>query len=147
MSNRWDVMAVREYQQNGQTKSAWTRVGTGWTNKDGSISVELDAIPKDFRVILQVPLTKEQREARWGNSQQGGPRQGGGGFGGQQQPRPQSQPQQMGGGNQQRWNRGAPPPQQQPPPYPQEPDQGYPPDWDQQQGGNDPGHGQGGPFG
>jgi hypothetical protein len=30
---------------NGMTKSYWTRVGTGFVNKDGSITLKLDCIP------------------------------------------------------------------------------------------------------
>jgi hypothetical protein len=30
---------------NGMTKSYWTRVGTGFVNKDGSVTLKLDCIP------------------------------------------------------------------------------------------------------
>jgi len=30
---------------NGMTKSYWTRVGTGFVNKDGSITLKLDCVP------------------------------------------------------------------------------------------------------
>jgi hypothetical protein len=30
---------------NGMTKSYWTRVGVGFVNKDGSITLKLDCIP------------------------------------------------------------------------------------------------------
>ncbi len=116
MSNRWDCMMVREYEKDGQPKSHWTKIGSAFTNKDGSISVLLDAMPlpsvDGYRVVLQIPLTQAQRDEKFGprnGSQQQKPQQGrdrgaqqqrptGQGFGGNQQrfggQRPQSQPQQ-----------------------------------------------------
>lgn len=135
---RWDAMTVREYVDGqGQNRSFWTKIGAAFTNQDGSISVQLDALPLDGRVILQIPLSKEERQARFGQRQQGGA--GGGGWG---QPRGQQQrgaPQQRG---QQRY-RGQPVPsgnlfnQQgnqpayEPEAQPQQ-DQGYPGEWDDQ---------------
>jgi hypothetical protein len=104
---RWDAMSVREYQDGqGQQRSFWTKIGSAFTNKDGSIGIQLDAFPIDGRIILQIPLSKEEREQRFGNRQRGG-----GGGGGQQQ---------RGGGfggggrqsNAQRYNRGGGQPQQ-----------------------------------
>lgn len=107
---RFDAMMVEEYVDNqGQGRSKWTKVGAAFTNKDGSIGVQLNAFPINGKVILQIPMTKEEREAKWGDkqskqadqlgrgSQRGGqqregqPRQGGfGNYGGRQQP-PQQQ--------------------------------------------------------
>lgn len=102
MTNRWDAMCVREYETQGQTKSAWTKVGSGFTNKDGSISVLLDAIPINGRIVLQVPLTKEQWDARkTGGQAPQHPRSND--RGGAQQP--------LGRGNQQRFGQQRPPSQ------------------------------------
>lgn len=101
MSNRWDAMMVREYESQGQTKSAWTKIGSGFTNKDGSISVLLDAIPVGGKLILQVPMTQEEKDAKWPQQQRNQSYQGGSrgaqppvgqGF---QQPRTQLAPQQQ----------------------------------------------------
>lgn len=84
MSNktRYDAMMVREYESNGQTRSAWTKIGSAFVNKDGSIGLALDAIPLDWtkcKIILQVPKTEEEIEALMQKKQQGG---GGGRSGG-----------------------------------------------------------------
>jgi hypothetical protein len=39
----WTI--VERGQGNGMTKSYWTRVGVGFVNKDGSITLKLDCIP------------------------------------------------------------------------------------------------------
>ena len=77
---RYDVMSVREYEQNGQPKSFWTKVGAAFTNRDGSIGVQLDCLPLDGKLVLQIPLTQEEKEARFNQRRQaerGGPRRQG----------------------------------------------------------------------
>jgi hypothetical protein len=107
---RWDAMSVREYtDRQGQQRTYWTKVGSGFTNKDGSIGIQLDALPLDGRIVLQIPLTKEQREAKFQQRQQGYQQQRGGGWSPQQ--RTAQQPQRT---NAQRFNQ---PPQPQPPAY------------------------------
>jgi hypothetical protein len=39
----WTV--VERGQSNGLTKSYWTRVGVGFVNRDGSLTLRLDALP------------------------------------------------------------------------------------------------------
>jgi hypothetical protein len=39
----WTI--VERGQGNGMTKSYWTRVGVGFVNRDGSITLKLDSIP------------------------------------------------------------------------------------------------------
>jgi hypothetical protein len=64
-------MSMREYTDNqGVQRTAWTKVGVGFTCKNGSINVELDAIPKDFKIQLQVPLTKAEKDALFGQRQE-----------------------------------------------------------------------------
>jgi len=86
---RWDVMSIREYQHQGQTKTSWTRVGAAFTNRDGSINVQLDAFPIDGKLQLQIPLSPEERQARKQNWQNRGREQG------QNRYRPQSTPQRL----------------------------------------------------
>lgn len=120
MSIRYDAMMVREYTDNqGQARSAWTKIGSGFVNKDGSIGVALDAIPLDWtkcKIILQVPKTEAEIEALKRAKTNGG---------GQQRP-PQRRQGQLQQGVMPNLPRA---PQQRRAPAPT-PD--YPPDWDDQ---------------
>lgn len=40
-----DVVIGTEYQQNGETKKRWTKVGAAFTGEKGTISFKLDFIP------------------------------------------------------------------------------------------------------
>lgn len=60
---RYDAMTVVEYGQEG--KSRWTKIGAAFVNENGSIGVQLDALPVNGKIILQIPLSKEEREQRW----------------------------------------------------------------------------------
>lgn len=92
MTVRYDAMMVMEYESHGEKKSRWTKIGAGFVNRDGSIGIQLDAYPTTGKIILQVPLTKEEREAKFGGQGQGSQqRQGGGGM----QRRAKSHPQQV----------------------------------------------------
>ena len=118
MSNRFDAMMVREYEKDGQSKSHWTKIGSAFCNKDGSISVLLDAMPlpspDGYRVVLQIPLTQAQKDEKFGprnGGQQQRQQQQGRGQGAQQQ-RPTGQGFGQPQGNQQRF--GGQRPQSQP---------------------------------
>ncbi|MCL2449560.1 MAG: hypothetical protein FWD17_11480 [Polyangiaceae bacterium] len=43
--NLRDMKAVYTVVDRGQGKSFWVRIGVGFTNRDGSINLRLDAIP------------------------------------------------------------------------------------------------------
>ena len=47
MTQRYDVMTGRQYtDRNGDTKTAWTRIGTMFPNKSGDgFSITFDALP------------------------------------------------------------------------------------------------------
>jgi len=95
--SRWDAMMVEEYVDGqGQGRSKWTKIGAAFENKDGSISVQVNAVPLNGKMILQVPLSKEEREAKFGKKESGG---GGGQPQGGQQRRGNTQPQNGGFGN------------------------------------------------
>lgn len=95
---RWDAMMVREYtDRTGEVKSHWTKIGAAFENKNGSIGVQLDALPVDGKVILQIPLSREERAARYGGQQSGGGGGNRGQRGGGQQQRYQQRPQRFGG--------------------------------------------------
>lgn len=87
---RFDAMMVEEYtDREGNGRSKWTKIGAAFTNKDGSIGIQLIAFPMNGKVILQIPLSKEEREAKFG-AKSGGSRPA---------PRGRSEPQRGGFGN------------------------------------------------
>ncbi len=91
--HRYDAMMVEEYiDKEGNGRSKWTKIGAAFANESGSVSIQLNALPINGKVVLQVPLTKEEREAKFGNRAGSGDRQ-------PQARRGQSQPQQGGFGN------------------------------------------------
>ncbi len=45
------VYTVREGK--ADKKGFWVRVGSAWTNKDGSLSLELDALPTNGRLVVR----------------------------------------------------------------------------------------------
>jgi hypothetical protein len=57
--------AVRENKEPGQ-KGYWLEIGAAWTNKDGSLSLQLDAMPIGGRVIVRA---RQEREAQDGGQQ------------------------------------------------------------------------------
>lgn len=72
---RYEVMTVVEYEpKDGGKKSRWNRVGSAFVNRDGSITVLLDALPVNGKVILQVPRERDEAAPRGGGR---GQRQGG----------------------------------------------------------------------
>lgn len=73
MAERMDVLAPREYTQNGEKKTAYNRVGVAWETQNGGWSVKLEAVPVpqanqktgalEVNILLMPPRD---------NSQQGG---------------------------------------------------------------------------
>lgn len=41
----YDVFSIHEYVQDKQVKTAWTRLGAAFTNRDGSFNLRLRALP------------------------------------------------------------------------------------------------------
>lgn len=87
MGKRYDVLVCRE---NGD-KKYWTKIGSGFVNKDDSIGIKLDALPLNGDMLLKIPLSKEEWEAKKAG--------GGGGQSRNRFRRGQSEPQQVGDGN------------------------------------------------
>lgn len=44
-------------------KSIWTRIGAGWMNRDGSITIRLDALPVNGTLQVRDPDERELRGA------------------------------------------------------------------------------------
>ncbi len=42
---RFDVFTIRDYMQDRQQKSQWTRIGVAFENQDGSWNLRLHALP------------------------------------------------------------------------------------------------------
>lgn len=59
-SKRLDAFVVDEFEQNGEKKSSWNKIGTAWPHSDGNgYRVVLKAIPTDGVLVLRCPETKE----------------------------------------------------------------------------------------
>lgn len=54
-----EVFSLTEYQKDGQKKTRWTKVGVGFENKDGSLSIMLDALPVNGRLQVRDPRPKD----------------------------------------------------------------------------------------
>ncbi len=80
MSNkqRLAVYVIREYtNREGKADSWWSRVGTAFVNKDGSLNVELDAVPVNGKLHIREEEKKDDRNDQRGGD--GGGRSYGGG--------------------------------------------------------------------
>lgn len=51
-------------ERKGYDKPFWSRVGTAFFNRDGSINVLLDSLPTNGKIQLREDTPKEEREAR-----------------------------------------------------------------------------------
>ena len=78
MGQRYDVLVSRE---NGERRF-FTKIGSAFVNKDGSIGVKLDANPLDGNMLLKVPLPRDGERSSGGGG-------GGGGFKRRKQGSPQ----------------------------------------------------------
>ena len=50
---------VRSYQQNGEEKSFWTRIGRAFENKDGSLNIYLEALPTSGKIQVRAKEIEE----------------------------------------------------------------------------------------
>jgi hypothetical protein len=50
----------------GMKGRVWSRIGTAWLNRDGSISLLLEAIPIDGKVNIREPIKDVRRPAQPG---------------------------------------------------------------------------------
>lgn len=68
-AERWDALSVRNYiDRSGETKTAFTRIGTMFANAKGGFSLTLDALPTpslsdkgaiETRILLVVPKPRD----------------------------------------------------------------------------------------
>lgn len=60
-NSRFDAFTVREYEQNGEKKSDWTRIGVAFPHSDGKgFKVVLQALPVDGVVVLRTHEAKAE---------------------------------------------------------------------------------------
>lgn len=61
MSNHYEVSTVSEYEQNGEKKTRWTRVGVLFPlkNKDG-FQIILEALPVNGKLVAMPPREKDR---------------------------------------------------------------------------------------
>jgi len=50
----------------GMRGRVWSRVGTAWLNRDGSISLLLEAMPIDGKINIREPIKEVKRSAQPG---------------------------------------------------------------------------------
>ena len=69
MSQRYEAVAVRTYEQNGEEKSAFTNIGVAWPMKDrDGFTLRLHCLPApengEYTVLLFPPKPKEDQQQR-----------------------------------------------------------------------------------
>lgn len=53
---RMDCYAVTD----GKEREFWTRIGTAFENRDGSITCRLDALPVNGKVVIREPSQRDR---------------------------------------------------------------------------------------
>jgi len=56
------VKSVREYDENGESKTRWTDIGVAFTNKD-SITILLNALPLGEKMVLMKPKPRDEKKS------------------------------------------------------------------------------------
>jgi hypothetical protein len=69
MGERYDAVAVRRYEQNGEEKSAFTNIGVAWPMKErDGYSLRLHCLPApengEYVILLFPPKPKEEQPHR-----------------------------------------------------------------------------------
>ncbi|MGN8023029.1 hypothetical protein ACTJJ7_20180 [Phyllobacterium sp. 22229] len=69
MSQRYEAVAVRTYEQNGEEKSAFTNIGVAWPMKDrDGFTLRLHCLPApdrgEYTILLFPPKPKEDQQQR-----------------------------------------------------------------------------------
>jgi hypothetical protein len=67
MTDRYDAVAVREYDVNGETRSSFTNIGVAFALKErDGYSLKLHCLPApvdgEYKILLFPPKPKEDRE-------------------------------------------------------------------------------------
>jgi hypothetical protein len=63
-TSTYPAYAVREYEREGETKTAWRRVGTAFANRIG-LTVLLDALPVNGRLVVITAAERPTEAEDW----------------------------------------------------------------------------------
>ena len=74
-----EVFTIVESGQGDQQKKRWLRIGTAFTNQDGSFNVILDALPLNGKLNIRDPKPRDD-DGHHNQRQRGGGGGRGGGF-------------------------------------------------------------------
>ncbi len=58
-----DYLVYTIIEKNGDAEDYWQRVGSAWTNKDGSINLSLNALPLNGKLHIRVPKADEASDS------------------------------------------------------------------------------------
>ncbi|MCH8072315.1 MAG: hypothetical protein IIA09_10230 [Proteobacteria bacterium] len=50
-------------EKNGDGEDYWQRLGSAWTNKDGSINLSLNALPLNGKLHIREPKTDKESDS------------------------------------------------------------------------------------
>ncbi len=78
--NYKEVFTIVESGQGDQSKKRWLRIGTAFTNSDGSMNVILDAFPANGKLNIRDPKPRDDAGGAGSGSGAGARGQRGGGF-------------------------------------------------------------------
>ena len=59
-----DYVAYTIVETNDDIKDYWQRVGSAWTNKDGSINITLNALPLNGKLHIRAPKADEESDSK-----------------------------------------------------------------------------------
>ena len=57
-----DYVAYTIVETNGDADDYWQRVGSAWTNKDGSINISLNSLPLNGKLHIREPKATEDSD-------------------------------------------------------------------------------------
>lgn len=69
-TRRFEVFTIREYMQDKQQKSQWTKIGVAFENQDGSWNLRLHALPLAnpktglAELHMRAPRPKEEKDEK-----------------------------------------------------------------------------------
>ena len=58
-----DYVVYTIIENNGDADDYWQRVGSAWTNKDGSINLSLNALPLNGKLHIREPKSDEESDS------------------------------------------------------------------------------------
>lgn len=62
VSKRYDLVVAREYEANGETKTAWTRIGVMFERDKGGYSLSFDGLPVTGKCFAFPPQDKDRSD-------------------------------------------------------------------------------------